>query len=130
MIAETGSAAALCIIGAVIATLLKRYCQEQAMFSSIAVCVMIVMAVITCISPIAEKMELLFEQTQLDSSYLQTLWKAVGICYMTGIAADICRDSGEQALASVAELWGRISLLLLTLPMIDSLLELMTGVLE
>lgn len=130
MIAETSSAAALCIIGAVIATLLKQYCREQAVFSSIAVCVLVVMAVITCISPIAEKMELLFEQTQLDISYLQTLWKAVGICYMTGIAADLCRDSGEQALASVAELWGRISLLLLTLPMMDSLLNLMTGVLE
>lgn len=130
MIAETGSAAALCIIGAVIATLLKQYCREQAVFSSIAVCVLVVMAVITCISPIAEKMALLFEQTQLDMSYLQTLWKAVGICYMTGIAADLCRDSGEQALTSVAELWGRIALLLLTLPMMDSLLNLITGVLE
>lgn len=130
MIAETGSAAALCIIGAVLATLLKQYCREQAVFSSIAVCVMVVTAVITCISPVAEKMELLFAQTQLSQEYLRTLWKAVGICYITGIAADICRDSGEQALASVAELWGRVSLLLLSLPMIDALLGLMTGVLE
>ncbi|MBQ8688141.1 MAG: stage III sporulation protein AD [Ruminococcus sp.] len=130
MIAETGSAAALCIIGAVLATLLKQYCREQAVFSSIAVCVMVVTAVITCISPVAEKMELLFAQTQLSQEYLRTLWKAVGICYITGIAADICRDSGEQALAPVAELWGRVSLLLLSLPMIDALLGLMTGVLE
>ncbi|MBQ8515735.1 MAG: stage III sporulation protein AD [Ruminococcus sp.] len=130
MITETGSAAALCIIGAVIATLLKRYCREQAVFASIAVCVIVVLAVITSIVPIAEKMELLFEQTQLDTSYLKALWKAVGICYMTGLAADVCRDSGEQALASVAELWGRVSLLLLSLPMIEELLRLMTGVLE
>ena len=130
MITETGSAAALCIIGAVIATLLKQYCREQAVFASIAVCVMVVTAVITCISPVAEKMELLFSQAQLDMEYLHTLWKAVGICYMTGIAADVCRDSGEQALASAAELWGRVSLLLLSLPMMDALLGLMTGVLE
>ncbi|MGN1225043.1 MAG: SpoIIIAC/SpoIIIAD family protein, partial [Ruminococcus sp.] len=41
-----------------------------------------------------------------------------------------CRDSGESAMASVAELWGRITLLVLMLPMAKSLLELMIGVLQ
>jgi stage III sporulation protein AD len=130
MMGETSGVAALCILGAVIATLLRQYCREQAIFSSIAVCVMVAMAVLTGIAPVAEKIEQLFAQTTLDPSYLQTLWKAVGICYMVGIAADVCRDSGEQALACAAELWGRISLLLLALPMIDALLEWITGILK
>ncbi|MDD7295461.1 MAG: stage III sporulation AC/AD family protein, partial [Oscillospiraceae bacterium] len=62
--------------------------------------------------------------------YLEMLWKSIGICYLTGIAADLCRDSGESAMASVAELWGRITLLVLMLPMAKSLLELMIGVLQ
>ncbi len=130
MMAQTGSAAALCIIGAVIATLLRQYCKEQAVFSTIAVCVIVTMAVLGCIAPVAEKIEELFRQTQLDVAYLGTLWKAVGICYMTGIAADVCRDCGEQALASVAELWGRVALLFLTLPMVDAIFGLITGVLK
>ena len=130
MTGDTVSAAALCIIGAVTAVLLKQYCREQAVLSTISVCVMVTAAVLYSIAPAVEKLEYLFSQTNLDNEYLRSLLKAVGICYMTGIAADICRDSGEQALASAAELWGRISLVLLTLPMIDSLLAMITGVIS
>ena len=130
MIADTGSAAALCIVGAITAVLLKQYCRVQAVLSTIAVGVLVTAAVLFSITPAIDKLEYLFSRTDLENEYLKSLLKAVGICYMTGIAADICRDSGEQALASVAELWGRISLLLLTLPMIDSLLSLITGVIS
>lgn len=130
MMGDTVSAAALCIIGAVTGILLKQYCREQAMFSSIAICVMVIAAALAFASPAIEQLEVLFEKTSLDKSCFKSLLKAMGICYMTGIAADICRDSGEQALASAVEIWGRIALLILTMPMIDSILTLITGVLQ
>lgn len=130
MMGDTVSAAALCVIGAVTSVLLKQYCREHAVMSSIAICVMVILAALAFASPAIEKLEVLFGRTSLDKTYFKALIKAVGICYMTGIAADICRDSGEHALASAAEIWGRIALLLLALPMIDSLLSLITGVLE
>lgn len=130
MIGDTVSAAALCIVGAAVAILLKQYCREQAMFSSIAVCVMVLAAALAFASPVIEQLESLFEKTSLDKAYFKALLKAVGICYMTGITADICRDSGEQSLASAAEIWGRMALLTLTLPMIDSLLGIITGVFQ
>lgn len=130
MIGDTVSAAALCIVGAAVAILLKQYCREQAMFSSIAVCVMVLTAALAFASPVIEQLESLFEKTSLDKAYFKALLKAVGICYMTGITADICRDSGEQSLASAAEIWGRMALLTLTLPMIDSLLGIITGVFQ
>lgn len=129
MTADTISAAAFCIIGAITAILLKQYCREQAVLSTIAVCVIVTAAVLMFIEPVISQLKALFEKTSLDSSCFKALIKAVGICYITGIAADICRDSGEQALATTAEMWGRISLLILTLPMIDSLLSIITGVL-
>ena len=130
MTGDTLSAAALCIIGAVTADLLKQYCREQAIFSAAAVCVMVGFAALCLVSPVIEQLEDLFEKTSLDHSYFKILLKAVGICCITGISADICRDSGEQALASAAEMWGRISLLILTVPMIDAILSLITGVLK
>lgn len=130
MTGGAAGAAALCIVGAVTAVLLKQYCREQALFSSLAVCVIVVTAVLYSISPVIEKLEQLFLLTSLDRSWLTILLKATGICCITGIAADICRDSGEQALASAVELWGRVSLLILALPLIDSLLTLITGVLS
>ncbi len=130
MIAETGMTAAVCIIGAVLACLLKQYCKEQALFCSIGVCALVLLSICAYLSPIAEQIQALFLKTELDVQYLELLWKSIGICYLTSIAADLCRDTGETAMASVAELWGRVTLLILFLPMAKSLLELMTGVLQ
>ena len=110
--------------------LLKQYCKEQALFCSIGVCVLVLLSICAYLSPIAEQIQALFLKTELDVQYLELLWKSIGICYLTSIAADLCRDTGETAMASVAELWGRVTLLILFLPMAKSLLELMTGVLQ
>ncbi len=130
MTGDTLSAAALCIVGAVTAVVLRQYCREQALFSSIAVCVILGGCLFAFISPVIKEIEVLFERTTLDRSYFSLMIKAVGICYITGIAGDICRDCGENALATAAEIWGRIALLVLTLPMIESLLSVITGVLN
>lgn len=130
MIESTGMTAAVCVIGAILACLLKQYCKEQALFCSISVCVLVMLSICAYFSPIASQINELFLKTELDVQYLEMLWKSIGICYLTGIAADLCRDSGESAMASVAELWGRITLLVLMLPMAKGLLELMIGVLQ
>ena len=93
-------------------------------------CVLVLLSICAYLSPIAEQIQALFLKTELDVQYLELLWKSIGICYLTSIAADLCRDTGETAMASVAELWGRVTLLILFLPMAKSLLELMTGVLQ
>ena len=139
MIESTGMTAAVCVIGAILACLLKQYCKEQALFCAIAmgfkkeilgVCVLVMLSICAYFSPIASQINELFLKTELDVQYLEMLWKSIGICYLTGIAADLCRDSGESAMASVAELWGRITLLVLMLPMAKGRLELMIGVLQ
>ena len=55
MIAETGMTAAVCIIGAVLACLLKQYCKEQALFCSIGVCVLVLLSICAYLSPIVFK---------------------------------------------------------------------------
>ena len=86
---------------------MKQYCKEQALFCSIGVCVLVLLSICAYLSPIAEQIQALFLKTELDVQYLELLWKSIGICYLTSIAADLCRDTGETAMASVAELWGR-----------------------
>lgn len=69
-------------------------------------------------------------KTSLPAAYLEILWKALGICYITGIAGDLCQDCGESALAKTVELWGRLSLVLLSLPLLETLLRTVTEVLS
>lgn len=58
------------------------------------------------------------------SEYVIVLQKALGIGYITTIIASLCRDAGEPSLAASLEFAGKIQLLLLTLPLVSSLLEI------
>jgi stage III sporulation protein AD len=50
--------------------------------------------------------------------------KVLGIAYLTELAAGICRDTGEQALAQRVELGGKVLILLLAIPVLNAVLAL------
>ena len=52
------------------------------------------------------------------------MFKALGICLLSQLAADACRDAGENAMAEKAELAGKVFLLLLALPLFEKIAEL------
>ena len=57
-----------------------------------------------------------------STQYVETILKGIGIVFLTQICADICRDSGEGALAGHIETVGKLELLLLCVPLIEEIL--------
>ena len=55
---------------------------------------------------------------------LGTVMKVLGIAYLTELAAGVCRDSGEAALAQRIELGGKVLILLLAVPVLNAVLAL------
>ena len=53
---------------------------------------------------------------------MRILLKALGICYLTDFASGICRDSGENTLASQTLMAGKTALLITSLPMLEALI--------
>lgn len=64
------------------------------------------------------------------STYLSTLMKAVGITVAVQFVSEICRDSGESALASKLELVGKAEILVLCLPLVEEIAELAKEILD
>ena len=62
----------------------------------------------------------------LDGEAVAVIVKAIGIAYTTQIAAALCRDLGETALAVKTELIGRIMLMTLAVPLILKITEMLT----
>ena len=56
--------------------------------------------------------------------YMPTLIKSMGIAMTVQITSDICRDSGEGAIAQRVEMFGKAQILVLSIPMITELLAL------
>jgi len=113
--------AGLALVSAVIAVMLRRYNQEYAVVVSITAGGVILVQILANIVPAIRQINSLLTATQLPSEYGIILFKTLGICFLAQFAADSCRDAGESALASKVELAGKLSIVLLALPLFEKI---------
>ena len=59
----------------------------------------------------------------VDKEYAVAMLKMVGVCYAFGISADLCRELGEVSLSDAVCLFGRIEILMISLPFIKRIVE-------
>lgn len=59
----------------------------------------------------------------LDSIYLTTLLKMAGITYIAEFASGICKDAGYGSIGTQIEIFGKLSILAVSMPILLALLE-------
>ena len=119
----------LCLTAVLLCKVLERYAREQAVMLTIGTAAGVLLLLLTMLEPLLAQMHQLFELAGLPQTYIAVLWKALGICYVTQLAGDVCRDSREEALCSVVHMAGKIALMLQALPLIRALLSMLVEVL-
>ncbi len=112
------------IIAAILAIVLRQMKPEFAMLISLMAGVVILFAIIGSIAPLIEEIQNIMSAASLPTEYAQILLKALGICFITQLACDSCRDAGESAIASKVELAGRIAVLLISIPLFKEILTI------
>ncbi|MBC5637177.1 stage III sporulation protein AD [Ornithinibacillus sp. BX22] len=80
-------------------------------------------AVISQIGSIIRLIESLGQKAAINSMYIETILKIIGIAYITELGASITKDAGLSAVASKIELAGKIFILLLAIPIITAVVE-------
>ena len=124
MVDSCFSVGAFCLVGALISVILKQYCSEHSMAVTIAVCVGVMTFFVLLFDDAIDEIRDIFEMAGIAESYISIIFKTLAICCITNITAELCRDSGEGAIASAAELWGRGAMLVLGLPVFKAFLQL------
>ena len=72
----------------------------------------------------------LARMTGVDNGILKILIKIVGVGYLTEFSSGILNDFGSNAVADKVVLGGKITILLLSLPVLEGLLEMIRGFLQ
>ena len=116
----------ICIVASILCSLFGIISKEYSVYIKLVAGASVLSIVIFYISPITETIYTLYEKAGADDEYLTILFKALGICYITQFASDICKDCGETTLAVQAEIAGKIALMLLALPLFGTLSELIS----
>ena len=116
--------AVFCLVAALLAIVLRQYRPEYAVFISLACSVLTVLYLLEGITQVMEELGGLLENTAIPQDLIRVVVKCLGVCILTELAGQTCRDAGEQAIGAKVELAGKVTLVLVSLPLFERLLQL------
>lgn len=121
--------AGLCITACIICKVLEKNAGEIKVVLVLCTVCIVVFRVIGEITEVTSAIRELFLQADMDEDYLTIIFKGLGICYITQLSCDCCRDCGESSIASQLELAGRIAMLVIALPLFRALIGIIEALL-
>jgi len=117
------------MVAAILALVLKQHRAELSLFVAIAAGAIILLMVTGRLVGIVTVLNDMARRANLDQSHVSVVLKALGIAYIAEFGAQVCKDAGENSIASKIELGGKIIILSLTLPILVGLIEVILQVL-
>ena len=120
--------AGLSMASAVVALVLRRLRPEMGLAAALAAGLLVLGMALPLLGQLIEGVRSLARAGGVNDGYMLRLFKVAGISLLMDFAAQTCRDAGEESLAMKAELAGRVVLLTLALPSLQSLLGLILSI--
>ena len=111
------------VAGVLLAVQFKNVKAEYGMYISLALGLLIFASLLNKISWLMEVLKEIADAVNLDSDYLKTLWKVLGVTYVAEFASSICKDAGYQTIALQIEVFAKITIMVLSLPVLMALLQ-------
>ena len=122
------TAVGMLLCGALLSAVLRAQRPELALCLSLLAGALTVGLLLRQLTPLVAALRRMTALGGAGEDGLGVVLRGAGICLVTRLAADTCRDAGDTALAGKAELTGRILLLLLAVPLYERILTLIIGV--
>jgi stage III sporulation protein AD len=119
----------LAIVSVVLLLVIRQQRPEVAVLLGLAVGLAVFLMVAQRLAAVLDFLRDLASRAKVDSLYLNTILKIVGIAYMAEIGTQVCHDAGENSVASKVELAGKILILVLAMPIVMAILETILKVL-
>ena len=116
--------AAIGLAGTLLSLAVRSYRPEFSVYISIACGIILFMTVIAQFSDILSVVSDVFSRSGYANSYFPVRLKILAIAYLTDLISQVCRDAGENGIASKTEMAGKIFILYVSLPVFTSILSM------
>ena len=111
------------IAGALLAVELKGLKGEYGVYLVAAVGLVIFFYGVTKLKTVIETIRQVQSYIRLNRMYLEVLLKMIGITYIAEFSSGICKDAGYGSLGSQIEIFGKLSVLAVSMPILLALLD-------
>ena len=115
--------AGFAIASALLLLMLRQIKPEAGIACAVCAGALLLLMLLPGLKQIMEGVVSLSQQSGVKPVYLSQLLKITGVSLLMDFAAQTCRDAGEQGLAMKTELAGRVMILTLALPAMQTLLR-------
>ncbi len=113
-----------------ILVLLRKYATEFAIPVSVLSCVIILVVCAYLVNELFDQFNQTLADAKINAENFKLIFKALGICYITQLGKDVCVDAGETAMGEKVDLFGKIIIVSLSVPLILEIIELIKEVLS
>ena len=111
------------ITAVLLSQMLKNYKPEYGYHINLAVCICVFLYVMSKLTFLLDYVEQIQDMIHLDPVYLTMILKMIGITYVAEFAVNLCKDAGCQTIAGQIELFAKLSILVISMPVILAFME-------
>ena len=115
------------ITGVLLALFLKETKPEYSVYLSLAAGICIFVYMTGKLSYLFESVLKIQEYIPVDTKYISVLLKMIGAAYIGQFSASICKDAGYGAIAGQIEMFIKLYIMVLSLPVLLALMETVHG---
>lgn len=115
--------AALAVAGVLLAVQFKSGKAEYGIYLGAALSILIFFQILGKLNVILEVIKTIGEFLPLNKIFAGTLLKMLGITYVAEFSASICQDAGYQTIAGQIEILGKLTILVMSMPILLALLQ-------
>ena len=121
--------AAIAVAAALCAVVVKKNVAELGMVLALCAGAIILSCSLGALEGVKELMDTLADTAGLSPAVLAPVVKTVGIAVLPRVSAELCRDAKEGGIAAFVETAGAAAALLVSLPLLKTVLSMVTGLL-
>ncbi len=111
------------VIGALLAVQFKGGKAEYGIYMSVAASIFLFACIIDRLEIFIRTVGQISSYIKMDAGYLATMLKMIGITYIAEFSSGICKDAGYQTIAVQIEIFSKLTILALGMPVLLALLE-------
>lgn len=118
---------AFAIIATVLILLIKQQKPEIALLITIVASILLIIFALNKMSGIFELLENLVDKSGINKEFFKIILKTTIIAYIIEFGKNICIDAGQNTIATKLEMAGKVIIVVLSLPIISSLVNVLAG---
>lgn len=115
------------IFAVIMIIILKKYRPEMALVLSIITGIGIMLYAISKMSSVINVLNDLVSKSGVNTDFLLIIIKVIGIAYIVEFGKNVCIDAGQSSIATKLEMAGKVVIVVLTIPLISSLVNVLVG---